>query len=490
MKLKPIAIAAVLMISLSACKSIKPVVELAPEYEQPQVAIPETFNFDVPASVKTEAASIQAASLGWRDYFADPRLHALIELALKNNTDLRTAALNVEQVLARYAISRASTEMPSISGSAGATRGGVISHSGSNRFNFGLSTGYELDLWGNVKNSNEAALQGYFATAAAKDATHLALIASVAKAHLNELYAQSSMELSQRTLASYQETYRLAKIRHQAGVISAVDLRGLEAQIESAKSNYAGAVKAREQARNALALLINQPIPKNLPKARPFSQQFKIKHLPAGLSSQVLLNRPDIRAAEHNLRAANANIGVARAAFYPKISLTGALGLVSPQLGNLFQTNKSSWSAGANLSVPIFDWGANKANLEAVKIEQQKKIVAYEAAVQTAFKDVSDALVARAALNAQYESQSAQRKAYNERLRLIHLRYKHGVASSLDLLDAERSSFSVENSVLSTQMGLMENMVDVYKALGGGLKRYTNDAQDAAAVQAVSQTQN
>lgn len=479
LNLKPLTLAIVVMMSLSACKSIKPVVELAPEYEQPTVAIPETFNFDVP---NTEAASIQAASLGWRDYFADPRLHALIELALKNNTDLRTAALNVDQVRAQYAITRIG-EMPSVSGSAGATRSGVVSHTGSNSFKVGLSTSYELDLWGRVKNNSEAALQNYFATAAAKDATHLALISSVAKAHFAELYAQESMNLAQRTLASYQETYRLAKIRHQAGVISAVDLRAQEAQIESAKSSYAAAVKAREQARNALALLINQPIPKSLPKARSLSQQFKIKHLPAGLSSKVLLNRPDIRAAEHNLRQANANIGVARAAFYPTISLTGSLGLLSPQLGNLFQTNKSSWSAGANLSVPIFDWGSNKANLEAVKIAQQKTVVAYEAAVQSAFRDVADALVARAALAAQYESQLAQRKAYNERLRLINLRYQHGVASSLDLLDAERSSYSADSNVLSTQLSLLENLADVYKALGGGLKRYTNDAQDAAAVQ-------
>lgn len=481
MKLKPITIAAILMISLSACKSIKPVVELAPEYEQPTVAVPETFAFDLPA---TEAASIQAASLGWRDYFADPRLHALIELALKNNTNLRTAALNVEQVRAQYAITRTSQEMPNISGTAGATRSGALAHTGTNRFNIGLSTGYELDLWGRVKNSSEAALESYFATTAAKDATHLTLISQVAKAHLNELYAQAAMDLAKRTLSSYEETYRLAKIRHQAGVISAVDLRAQEAQIESAKSTYAGAVRAREQARNALALLINQPIPKNLPKAKPLSQQFKINNLPAGLSSQVLLNRPDIRAAEHQLRQANANIGVARAAFYPKISLTGTLGLISPQLGNLFQTNKGSWSAGANLSVPIFDWGTNKANLEAVKIEQQKKVVAYEAAVQSAFKDVADALVARAALAAQFESVSAQRKAYNERLRLIHLRYKHGVASSLDLLDAERSSYNSDNAVLNTQLNLLENLVDVYKALGGGLKRYTTDAQDSAGVRA------
>ena len=446
--LKPIATAILFSLALSACNMVKPVVELAPQYEQPQVDVPETFKFDVPAS---QANGIQAASLGWRDYFADPRLHALIELALKNNTDLRTAVLNVDQVRAQYAISR-TKELPSLSGSGGVGRSGSAMGA-STSYNVGLNTSYELDLWGRVKNTNDAALQSYFATEAAEE----------------------SMSLAKRTLSSYEETYRLAKVRYNAGVISAVDLRAQEAQIESAKSSYTAAVRAKEEARNALALLISQEIPQNLPKGKPLSQQFKIQNLPAGLSSTVLLNRPDIRAAEYNLRAANANIGVARAAFFPTISLTGALGLVSPQLGNLFQSNRKTWSAGANLSVPIFDWGSNQANLEAVKIAQQKTVVAYESAVESAFKDVSDALVARAALAAQYEAAAAQRKAYNERLRLINLRYKYGVASSLDLLDAERSSYSADSSLLSTQLNLLNNLADVYKALGGGLKRYTND---------------
>lgn len=467
--IKPLFTATALVLALSACQSFKPLVKLAPDYEQPQVAVPETFNFDVPST----GDGIQAASLGWKDYFADPRLHALIELALKNNTDLRTAALNVDQVRAQYAI-KLSNELPNLNGSGGVTRSGTSRGAGNN-ISVGLNTSYELDLWGRVRNSSEAALQQYFATEAAKDATHLALIASIAKAHFAEIFADENMRLAQRTLASYNETYRLTKIRHQAGVISAVDLRAQEAQIETAKSNYAAALRSREQARNALALLISQQLPANLPKPLALSKQFKIKNLPAGLSSQVLLNRPDIRAAEHNLRMANANIGVARAAFFPTISLTGALGLAHPQLGNLFQSNNRSWSAGANLNVPIFDWGTNKANLEAVKIAQEKTVVAYEAAVESAFQDVSDALVARAALASQYESAVAQRKAYNERLRLISLRYKHGVASSLDLLDAERSSYNADIAVLNNHMNLLNNLADVYKALGGGLKRHSSD---------------
>ncbi|WP_084165975.1 efflux transporter outer membrane subunit [Conchiformibius kuhniae] len=458
------------VLSLGACSHIKPVVKLAPDYRQPQVAVPETFRYDTPE----QGEGIQAASLGWQDYFADPRLHALIELALKNNTDLRTAALNVEQVRAQYAIAR-TAEVPNLGANGSATRRGNDYGAASN-YSIGLGvSNFELDLWGRVRNASDAALQQYFATAAAKDAAHLSLIAAVAKAHFNEIYADASLKLAERVLAGRQETYRLTRLKHKAGVVSAIPLREQEALIEAAKNNLATAAKGREQARNALALLIAQPLPANLPKPLALDKQYKIKQLPAGLSSQLLLNRPDIRAAEYQLRQANANIGVARAALFPTIGLTGSIGLASGQLGQLLQGNGKNWSFGGVVSVPIFDWGRNRANIEAVKIAQEKTVVAYEAAVRAAFRDVSDALVARAALQSQYQSNIAQRNAHNERLRLVKLRYKHGAASSLDLLDGERSSHNAESGVLATQLSLLENMADLYKALGGGLKRHTRD---------------
>ena len=258
-------------------------------------------------------------------------------------------------------------------------------------------------------------------------------------------------------------------------MISALDLRSQEAMIENAKASYAAAVRAREQARNALELLISQKIPDDLPAPLALSKQFKIRNLPAGLPSDLLLNRPDIIAAEHTLKAANANIGVARAAFFPTISLTSTLGFGSNQLSNLFNSSNKTWSYGGNLSLPLFDWGQRRNQLKVSKIEQEKAVVAYEAAVEGAFRDVADALVARAAMNTQYDSNLAQQKAYNERLRLTTLRYKHGVSSALDLLDAQRSSYSADTTVLSTQLSLLENLADLYKALGGGLKRYSTD---------------
>ena len=471
MKFKPAISAAAVSLALSACAMI-------PKYEQPAVAVPEAFQHD------TAQSGIVAASLGWQDYFADPRLHRLIEIAIERNTDLRGAALNAEAVRAQYMISRAAL-LPGINASGTGQRGRVaadLSGTGSSyvssAYNVGLGvTSYELDLFGKVRSTSQAALQSYFASVAARDATHLSLISSVAKAYFNERYAEERMALAQRVLQTREQTYKLTQLRHRAGVISAVDLRQQEALIESAKADYASAVQAREQARNAMAVLLNQPLPADLPAGLPLSRQFAIKQLPAGLSSEVLLNRPDIRAAEFALKRANANIGAARAAFFPSISLTGMIGTGSTELSGLFKGGNSTWTFAPSINLPIFNWGSNVANLDYAKIMQQAEIVNYEAAVQSAFRDVSDALVAREQLDKTYAANAQQSKAYADALRLINLRYRHGVASALDLLDAERSSYAADTTQLATQLTLLENMADLYKALGGGLKQHTETAQ-------------
>lgn len=471
MKFKPAISAAAVSLALSACAMI-------PKYEQPAVAVPDAFQHD------TAQSGIVAASLGWQDYFADPRLHRLIEIALERNTDLRGAALNAEAVRAQYMISRAAL-LPGINASGTGQRGRVaadLSSKGSSyvssAYNVGLGvTSYELDLFGKVRSTSQAALQSYFASVAARDATHLSLISSVAKAYFNERYAEERMALAQRVLQTREQTYKLTQLRHRAGVISAVDLRQQEALIESAKADYASAVQAREQARNAMAVLLNQPLPADLPAGLPLSRQFAIKQLPAGLSSEVLLNRPDIRAAEFALKRANANIGAARAAFFPSISLTGMIGTGSTELSGLFKGGNSTWTFAPSINLPIFNWGSNVANLDYAKIMQQAEIVNYEAAVQSAFRDVSDALVAREQLDKTYAANAQQSKAYADALRLINLRYRHGVASALDLLDAERSSYAADTTQLATQLTLLENMADLYKALGGGLKQHTETAQ-------------
>ncbi len=474
---KPALTAVMVGAALSACTMI-------PKYEQPTVNVPEGYQYDTAAE-----SSIQAASLGWQDYFADPRLHRLIELALEGNTDLRVAALNADAVRAQYAISRAAL-LPGINATGSGSRGRVardLSGKGnsyvSSAYNIGLGvTGYELDLFGRVRSNNEAALQSYFASVASRDATHLSLIASVAKAYFNQRYAEESMALAQKVLKTREETYKLSQLRHRSGVISAVDLRQQEALIESANADYATAVQAREQANNALALLISRPLPADLPPGLPLSQQFRISKLPAGLSSDLLLNRPDIRAAEFALKQANANIGAARAAFFPSISLTSTIGTGSNELSGLFGGGNRTWTFAPSITLPIFNWGSNQANLDYAKIMKQVEIVNYEAAVQTAFQDVANALVAREQLDKAYAANTKQSKAYADYLRLVNLRYRHGVSNALDLQDAERSSYAADSTLLATQLTRLENLADLYKALGGGLKRYTVDDEAAAPV--------
>ena len=442
---------------LSACTMI-------PKYQEPQVAVPETFRYD------DTPATIRAAALGWQDYFADPRLHRLIEIALERNTDLRTAAL-----------------FPTLSGSGSGTRqrsaadlsGG--SPAISETYSVGLGvTSYELDLFGKARSNKQAALEGYFNSTATRDATHLSLIASVAKAYFNERVAEENMALAQKVLKSREQTYRLSEIRHKAGVISAIDLRQQEALIEAAKASYESAVQSREQARNALAVLINQPIPADLPAGLPLDKQFTFDGLTAGLTSDVLLNRPDIRAAEHALKQANANIGAARAAFFPSITLTGSVGTASNELNNLFKAGNGTWSFAPGINIPIFTWGSLKGSLNAAKIRKEIQVVNYEAAVQSAFQDVSNALVAREQLDKTYQANARQSTAYADQLRLVRLRYKHGVSSALDLLDAERSSYTADTTLLANQLTRLENMADLYKALGGGLKRHTLDGSETA----------
>lgn len=474
---KPLLSAAAVAAALSGCTMI-------PKYEQPQVAVSETFKYD------NAQNSIQAASLGWQDYFADPRLHRLIEIALERNTDLRTAALNAEALREQYRITRANL-FPTVAGKGSGTRqrtaadlaGGRAAITESYSVGLGVSA-YELDLFGKARSNNRAALESYFNSTAARDAVHLTIVASVAKAYFNERYAEESMKLAQRVLQTREQTYRLNQIQHNAGVISAVNLREMEALIESAKADYAAALRAREQAHNALAVLINQPVPNNLPAGLPLNKQFRITQLPAGLSSDLLQNRPDIRAAEHNLRQANANIGAARAAFFPSISITSSIGTGSTEMNRLFDGINRTWVFSPTIKVPIFNWGSLRASLDVAKLRQQSAVAAYEKAVQSAFQDVSNALVARETLQQQYDARVQTQKAYNDRLRLINLRYRHGVSSSLEVLDAERSSYSADAAVLATQLSMLENLADLYKALGGGLKQHTEAAPAIAATPA------
>ena len=457
--------------ALSACS-------MAPKYAQPQV---ETGHFPAVSGSLNPTGQVAATRLGWQDYFADARLQALMALALENNRDLRLAALNVEAVRAQYAIARAD-RLPALGATGTGNKGRVAQDlSGAvgqsyitESYTAGLGVAaFELDLFGRVKSLSDNALNQYFAQTQNRDAAQISLIATVAKAYFAERSAQERMDLAARVLKSREESKKLTDLKFKSGVISAIDVRVAETQIETARADYAVAEQARTQARTALALLIGQPLPDTLPAGASLDAQFVNAELPVGLPSEILYQRPDVRAAEFALKGANANIGAARAAFFPRITLTGSIGSGSTELSGLFTGGNSTWSFMPQISLPIFTWGQNKANLDLATVRKNIAVAQYEQTVQAAFKDVADALSARGTLQRQYQAQQNSARAQADRYRLVNMRFSHGISSSLELLDAERDSYSAQQALLATRQTLLENRADVYKVLGGGLQTQT-----------------
>ncbi|MBK4733358.1 efflux transporter outer membrane subunit [Noviherbaspirillum pedocola] len=444
---------------------------LTPEIVKPQPPVAEQFPQHAAAQSQRPAVDI-----GWREFFTDPRLQQLIETALANNRDLRTAALNIEQARALYNVQRADV-LPTINGTANASRArtpGALSASGrpllTDVYQVGLGiSAFELDFFGRVRALNQAALASYLATEEAQRVAQISLVSETAKAFLAELAAAEQLVLAQRTLAGRQQGYELAKQRFDVGASSALDLRLSETLVESARVSVLQLQRQRAQAHNALVLLVGAPIGELAPGNDLSSQQL-ITDIPAGLPSDLLTNRPDIRAAEQRLRASYANIGVARAAFFPRISLTAGYGTASTQLSNLFSAGSSSWNFTPQLTVPLFDWGRNRSNLQLAEVRRDLTVTDYEKTIQTAFREVADALVARGTLEDQVEAQRRVRVAEVERLNLAQQRFKNGVSSSLDVLDAERELFTAEQTLVQTRLLRLTNAIDVYRSLGGGLK--------------------
>lgn len=466
-----------LVLALSACS-------MAPTYHRPDVALAPAFPHT--SDSPNPQGRVAAADLGWRDYFADARLQRLIELALQNNRDLRVAALNVEAVRAQYAIARAD-RLPALGATGTSSKSRVaqdLSSSGQSyiaqSYTVGLGvTAFELDLFGRLKSLSDAALNNYFAQKQTRDSAQISLIASVAKAYFAERIAEEQMKLSAKVLQTREQGKQLTDLEFKAGVVSRVDVETAITQIETARADYAAAEQTRDQARNALVLLIGQPMPDDLPAAAPLDKQFVQAELPVGLPSEILYQRPDVQAAEYALKAENADIGAARAAFFPSISLTGTVGSGSTELSNLFTGVNHTWSFVPQITLPIFTWGQNKANLDLAKVNKNIAVAQYEKTVQAAFADVADALSARSSLLRQYRSQQTIVQSQANYYKLVSLRFQHGIASSLERLDAERSSYSAQQTLLNTQLTLLENRADLYKVLGGGLKADTEAAAKA-----------
>jgi multidrug efflux system outer membrane protein len=460
------AAGAAVIASLASCS-------LAPKYERPAAPVPAQF-------ADGAGAGAAAADRGWRDVFADPRLQRLIGLALANNRDLRVAALNVELTRAQYRIQK-SQLFPAVSGLGSVEWSGTKDDSNV-AYSVGVGiTSYELDLFGRVRSLKEAALQEYLATEAAQRAAHLSLVSEVVSQYLRERAYEEERVLAEQTLATVSEFATITSRLLEAGQRSDLDVRTAEAQVQAARAEIARLTRLRAQAENALAVLIGQPVPADLPPAPALDSQAIVADLPAGVSSDLLTRRPDIVAAEHALRAANANIGAARAAFFPTISLTAFAGLASTALGDLFTGGAFLWSVNPQASVPIFNGGRNAANLDVARIRKRIEIAQYEQAIQVAFREVADALVARATYEQQLEAQIARAKAEQARYDISQTRYQSGIESYLAVLNAQQDLYATQQQLIELRLARLANLAELYRALGGGWVEGTASAAPAAA---------
>ncbi|ATQ78902.1 multidrug transporter [Massilia violaceinigra] len=451
----PLALA--LPLALAGCAS------MAPKYERPAAPVAPAFPALAMSSASTEAAS----SIAWQRFFADARLKQLIELALTNNRDLRVAILNIEQARAQYQIRRAD-RLPSLNASVSGSRvpGKDDSINSTYTAGFGVSS-FELDLFGRVRSLSDAGLAQYLASEEARKSTHISLVASVANAYLSLLADEELLGLTQKTLAAREESLKLIQLKYDNGVVSKLDLQQGLSLLDSARVVLAQQQRQRAQDLNLLTLLVGQTLPAG-PDTSTTLAAMSLSELPAGLPSDLLTVRPDIRAAEQQLIAANANIGAARAAFFPRITLTGSAGSASSELSGLFKSGSYGWSFAPQMVLPIFDYGRNNANLGSAKAGRDIAVAQYEKSVQTAFREVSDALAGQATFGEQLRAQRSVAEAEAERFKLSDLRYRSGAASYLDLLDAQRSLFSAEQAAVQANLQRLQNQVTLYRVLGGG----------------------
>jgi multidrug efflux system outer membrane protein len=436
---------------------------MAPRHERPAAPVPAAFP-GAPAAPPT-AGVANAAELPWATFFADATLRSLVELALAENRDLRVAVLNIEAVRAQFDLRRADL-WPTVNAGLAASRQTAASGAVVGAYSAGLNvTAYEVDLFGRVRSLGDAAAAQLLATQEARRAVQVALVAQVAQQYLALLADDELTDLTQRALTTRQESLRLTRLRLDNGVASELDLRQAQTLVEAARATQAQLQRQRQVDLNALALLAGHELPPLAPQPGRL-QTLELADLPAGLPSEVLLRRPDVRQAEQQLAAAEASIGAARAAFWPRITLTASVGTASTALTDLFKDG--AWSFAAQLLQPIFDAGRNRANLAQAQVQREVAVAQYERAVQAAFRDVADTLAGRATLGEQLRAAQAQADAEAARQALVDLRLRNGVASSLELLDAQRSLFAAQQAVVQTRAALLQNRVAAYRALGGG----------------------
>jgi multidrug efflux system outer membrane protein len=458
-RLTPLALALV----LAGC------VNLAPKYERPAAPVAGAFpTVEGTVNSGNAIANEAPAAIAWQRFFTDPRLQQLINAALANNRDLRVAILNIEAARAQYQIQR-SNQFPAVN--AGIT--GQRQTTGKDQpinsvYQAGLSvSAFELDFFSRVRNLSDAALAQFLATEEARKTAQISLIAQVANTYLTFLADEELLSLTQQTLKTREESLRLTNLRFENGVSSKLDLQQAVSLVEQARTTLAQAQRQRAQDLNLLTLLIGQTIPDNLPAGATLATT-NLPDLPAGMPSDLLAVRPDIRSAEQQLMAANANIGAARANYFPRITLTGSAGTASSELSGLFKSGTFGWTFAPQAILPLFDFGRTRAGVEGARAQRDIAVAQYEKSIQTAFREVADALAGQATYSEQLRAQQAVAAAETDRFNLSDLRYRNGTASYLDLLDAQRSLFTAQQQAIQANLLRLQNQVTLYRVLGGG----------------------
>lgn len=454
-----------LAMSMAACNTI-PKADTRPVLAEPNIPIGQTYGaFDKETASTAEQPSI--ASQRWQNFYSDDRLKGLIALGLENNKDFESARLAIEKARAQYQITDIN-DLPSIDGSAGYTRQRQRSvTSDGYSVNLGLAN-YELDFWGKISSLKDQALQNFLATTAAKDTTQISLISNIAQSYANLSYSLAQLKLAEATVESREQSLFIAGKRFEAGIDPKLPSLQASASLETAKLAVLRAQSSILTSRNALQFLVGGPIPTNLIPTPAVSNITSQQIFNAGLPSELLRYRPDVLQAEYNLKAAGANLEVARASYFPSISLASSIGVSSGSLDDLFKSGSVGWSFGPSISVPIFDAGRLDANYDVAKIEREQTLTNYESSIQTAFREVSDVLATRATLGEQLESQYRLQDNFEQTYQIADARFKAGIDNYLDVLDAQRSLFSTQQGILDLELQKIVSQIELYQVLGGG----------------------
>ena len=460
------------VVSIGALAALASGCALQPAYERPADAAPAAWPAGPAYAAAGASGTIPAADTGWQDFLADPRLRPLVGIALANNQDLRIALLRVSQARAALQLQR-SAALPQVGVEASGTRGRSASTGNTTHTHFaGLAASWEIDLFCRLQSLTEAAREQYLASAHARQAAHILLVAQVAEQYLAMQAYDEQLAVTNETLAAARESYRIVKLQFDTGTVSELDETLARGTVEQAVANHAAQQRLRAQAENALVLLLGQPLPPAGAPDTPLDRQpmlaAQFPAIPAGLPSELLLRRPDVLQAEHQLIAQNANIGAARAAMFPRISLTATLGTISTALSGLFAGGSFTYTGAPAVSLPLFDGGRLRGGVDAARAQQQAAVSTYERAVQTAFREVADALAQRGTIDEQISAQTARVESASVALKISDARYRAGVESFLTTLDSQRVAYAAQQQLVTTRLNRESNLVELYRSLGGG----------------------